>query len=83
MKIEDQTQCQKNELICALLLTLTGQKLDAIKAKLEFQKNWGINEDWHEYSYAFDHLHRMGKVKLRGHNRDGMGIYEVSGKGVE
>jgi len=54
-----------------------GQEFDAIQASRAMKKRWGIDLDWHEFSYTLSSMTASGEAEFLNFHRGGHGIYRI------
>lgn len=68
---------QSQEVIDFILEKAAIRTVDAIDLSISFRQKTGLSVDWHEFSYALDHLRQTGKLEFVCHTRGGMCIYRL------
>ncbi len=68
-----------NNLVLALVLTASIDKIYSHSVSISLETNFGIVADWHDTASALDSLANNGKIIRAGVNNNGNAVYTLKG----
>ena len=68
---------QKREFARFITPHLPLKEFSGMKCSIAIMESWGINIDYHEFSYALDELNTLGHADVIYHTADGMAVYSI------